>query len=143
MRLDLPLTAEKESRFGGSPRFSARHPEFAWHPEDAESRPRAAPACDFCRSPLPRGERHRLVWESAALDGELILADLCSRCAAEAFGSAPGSRPARLDAVRLVQEVRPSAAAPKVVGFIVRGAFYLLIALAFFLIVTLISSYAR
>jgi hypothetical protein len=102
-----------------------------------------APSCDFCRSSLVRGERHRLVWESAALDSELILADLCSRCAAEAFGSAPGSRPARLDAVRLVQEVRPSAAAPKVVGVIARGAFYLLIAFAFFFIVTLISSYAR
>jgi hypothetical protein len=42
-----------------------------------------------------------------------------------------------------VQEVRPSAAAPKVVGVIARGAFYLLIAFAFFFIVTLISSYAR
>jgi hypothetical protein len=42
-----------------------------------------------------------------------------------------------------VQEVRQSAAAPRVVGFIARGAVYLLIALTFFLIVTLISSYGR
>jgi hypothetical protein len=140
IRLDLPLRAQRESRFGGSPSLSHRHPEFAWRLEDAESRGRAAPACDFCRTPLPRGERHRLVWESAALDSELILSDLCSRCAT-AYGS--GSPSARPTAVRLVQEVRPSAAAPKVVGFIGRGAFYLLIAFAFFFIVTLISSYAR
>jgi hypothetical protein len=99
-----------------------------------------APSCDFCRSPLPRGERHRLVWEGAALDSELILADLCSRCAT-AFGT--GSWSARPTALRLVQEVRLSAAAPRAVGFIARGAFYLLIAFAFFFIVTLISSYAR
>ena len=116
-------------------------------PLRAESRMNAAvsgspraPSCDFCRSPLPRGERHRLVWESAALDSELILADLCSRCAT-AYGS--GSRSVRPTAVRLVQEVRPSAAPSKVVGVIARGAFYLLIAFAFFFIVTLISSYAR
>jgi hypothetical protein len=116
-------------------------------PLPAESRMNAAvsgspraPSCDFCRSPLPRGERHRLVWESAALDSELILADLCSRCAT-AYGS--GSRSARPAAIRLVQEVRPSGAPPKVVGVIARGAFYLLIAFAFFFIVTLISSYAR
>jgi hypothetical protein len=42
-----------------------------------------------------------------------------------------------------VHEVRPSAAAPKVVGFIARGAVYFLVAVTFFLIVTLISSYAR
>jgi hypothetical protein len=116
-------------------------------PLRAESRMNAAvsgspraPSCDFCRSPLPRGERHRLVWEGAALDGELILADLCSRCAT-AFGT--GSWSARPTALRLVQEVRLSAAAPRAVGFIARGAFYLLIAFAFFFIVTLISSYAR
>jgi hypothetical protein len=134
MRLDLSPTAVRGSRFGGSPSFSGRHPEHS------ESRRPAAPACDFCRSPLPRGERHRLVWESAALDGELILADLCSRCAT-AYGS--GSQPGRPSGLKLVQEVRPSAAPPKVVGVIARGAFYLLIAFAFFFMVTLISSYAR
>src|SRR5436309_14385329 len=97
-------------------------------PLPAESRMNAAvsgssraPSCDFCRSILPRGEPHRLVWESAALAGELILADLCSRCAAEAFGSAPAYLPARLDAVRLVHVVRHSAAPSIVSGFIARG----------------------
>jgi hypothetical protein len=102
-----------------------------------------APSCDFCRGALPRGERNRLVWESEALATELILAEVCGHCADKAFGSAPGSQPARLDSVRLVQEVQSSAAASKVVGFIARGVSYVLIALAFFLIVTLISSYAH
>jgi hypothetical protein len=68
---------------------------------------------------------------------------VCGHCADKAFGSAPGSQPARLDSVRLVQEVQSSAAASKVMGFIARGVSYVLIALAFFLIVTLISSYAH
>jgi hypothetical protein len=111
---------------------------------EAVSGSRRAPSCDFCRSTLPRGaERNRLVWDSPELATELILADLCSRCAAEAFGPALGSQPARLDSVRLVQEVQSSAAASKVMGFIARGVSYVLIALAFFLVVTLISSYAR
>lgn len=138
--MDLPPRAQRESRFGGSPSLFNRHPEIAWHPEDAGSRERAAPACDFCRSPLPRGERHRLVWESAALDSELILADLCSRCATAYGAGSPSVRPT---ALKLVHEVRPSAAPPKVVGVVTRSAFYLLIAFAFFFIVTLISSYAR
>lgn len=117
--LPLPAESRMNAALSGSPR---------------------APSCDFCRSPLSRGERHRLVWESAPLDSELILADLCSRCAT-AYGS--GSQSARPTALRLLQEVRPSAAAPKAVGFIARGAFYLLIAFAFFFIVTLISSYAH
>jgi hypothetical protein len=89
------------------------------------------------------GERHRLVWESEALATELILAEVCSRCADKAFGSARGSQAARADALRLVQEVRPSATAPKIVGFIARGAVYFLVGVTFFLIVTLISSYAH
>jgi hypothetical protein len=101
---------------------------------------RRAPSCDFCRGALRTGERHRLVWENPELAAELILADLCSACAS-AYGSDPQS--ARADALRLVQEVRPSATAPKIVGLIARGAVYFLVAVTFFLIVTLISSYAH
>jgi hypothetical protein len=42
-----------------------------------------------------------------------------------------------------VQEGRASALASKAVGFAARGVLYLLIAVAFFLIVTLISSSAH
>ena len=105
-----------------------------------ESASPRAPSCDFCRGALRRGERHRLVWENPELVAELILADLCSACAS-AYGS--DSQSARPPAVRLVQEVRHSAAPPKIVGFIARGVVYFLIAATFFLIVTLISSYAH
>jgi len=109
------------------------------------SRPRARPACDFCRSTLARGERHRLVWDSA-VHGELVLAELCAGCATRWFGS----RRSQLDSLRLVQDGRASALAgrasvlaPKAVGFTARGVLYLLIAVTFFLIVTVISSYAH
>jgi hypothetical protein len=131
--MDEPKT--RGSRFGGSPSSTAQRDTQA-----EAARSRAAPACDFCRGALPRGERNRLVWESPEHATGLILADLCSRCAT-AYGS--DSQSARPTAVRLVQEVRPSAAPPKVVGFIARGAVYFLIAATFFLIVTLISAYAH
>ena len=142
MNLDLPVHSKelRGSRFGGSPSLTAQP---GTQPEAAEPRRHAAhPACDFCRGALSREERHRLVWESP-YPAELVLADLCSRCAtsAEPLLKLYGGR--GRESIALVQEVRPSAAAPKVVGFIARGAFYLMIALAFFLIVTLISSYGR
>src|SRR5262249_22589195 len=144
MRLDSPPGKERstEGRFGGPLSFSARNPQPARRPEDAESRRRAAPACDFCRNTLLRDERHRLVWESPGLVTELILADLCRRCAT-CYTAGVGLRAPRQDTLRLVHEVRASAEAPKVVGFIARSAVYLAIGLAFFLIVTLISSQAH
>jgi hypothetical protein len=104
-------------------------------------RPAAHPACDFCRGALRREERHRLIWESQS--AELVLADLCSRCAtrAEILLELYGGRGRK--SIALVQEARPSARPHRVVGFVARGALYLLIALAFFLIVTLISSAAH
>jgi hypothetical protein len=102
-----------------------------------------APSCDFCRGSLVSAERHRLVWESEALATELILAEVCSHCADKAFGSAGGSQAARADALRLVHQVRPSSTAPTIVGLIARGAVYFLVAVTFFFIVTLISSYAH
>jgi hypothetical protein len=128
------------NRFGGSSSLTAQpKPQPA---TAAAPRPAAHPACDFCRGALRREERHRLVWEGPFRE-ELVLADLCSRCAtsAETLLELYGGR--GREAIALVQEVRPSARSHRVVGFLARGALYLLIALAFFLIVTLISSYAR
>jgi hypothetical protein len=107
----------------------------------AVSGPPRAPACDFCRGSLTRGERHRLVWESS-LPATLVLADLCIHCStrAESLVELYGGR--GRDAIRLAQEVRPPAPAHKVAGFIARGALYILIAVTFFLIVTAISSRA-
>jgi hypothetical protein len=139
--LDLPVHSEemRGSRFGGSPSLAAQP---RTHPEAAEpGQPAAYPACDFCRGALRREERHRLVWESPS--SELALADLCSRCAttAETLLELYGGR--GRESIALVREVRPSARPHRVVGFVARGALYLLIALTFFLIVTLISSAAR
>jgi hypothetical protein len=128
------------SHSGGSPSLAAQP---RTQRKDAEpGRHAARPACDFCRSALRREERHRLVWQSP-FQAELVLADLCSRCATRAdtllklYGG--GGR----EAIALVEEVRPSARPHRVVGFFARGALYLLIALTFFVIVTLISSTAR
>ena len=105
-------------------------------------RPGEHPACDFCGGALRREERHRLIWESP-FQAELVLADLCSRCAtkADTLLKLYGGR--GRESIALVQEVRPSARPHRVVGFLARGALYLLVALAFFLIVTLVSSRAR
>jgi hypothetical protein len=141
MSLNLPVQRQtiRGSRFGGSPSVP---PQRETKPQAAESRQRAAPGCDFCGSALRRGERYRLVWESAALATDLVLAELCGGCATERVRSAR-SRSAQAETIRLVHEVRRSAPAPNVASFIARGASYLLIALTFFLIVTLISSYAH
>jgi hypothetical protein len=139
--LNLPVQGQtiRGSRFGGSPSFAAQ-PRA--QPEAAEPGRHAAHAvCDFCRGALKREERHRLIWESQS--AELVLADLCSRCAAraETLLELYGGRGRK--SIALVQEIRPLARPHRVVGFVARGALSLLIALAFFLIVTLISSAAH
>jgi hypothetical protein len=128
------------SRLGGSPTLTAqRKPRPA---AAAPGRPAAHPVCDFCRGALGREERHRLVWQGP-FAAELVLAELCSRCAtsAETLLDLYGGRGRK--SIALVQEVRPRVRAHRVVGFVARGAFYLLIALMFFAIVTLISSASR
>ena len=49
-------------------------------------------ACDFCGAPHSPFERQRIVWNSGP-GTELVLADLCSRCAAD--GRWPAPRPLR------------------------------------------------
>jgi hypothetical protein len=132
------------------PRSRSRTKEAsAIHVTGKHGRPRALTAalCDVCGAPLPRGERWRLVWKSG-LAGDLVLADLCASCAGEPdrllamYGG--GGR----EAVRLTQEGLGSAVEPaagqlqRVGGMIVRGLVYVLIALAAFLVVTLVTSRA-
>ena len=107
--------------------------------------PRETPAlvCDFCGASRARDERHRFVWDTG-LGAELVLADLCSRCAAD---------PGRLlevhgghgrEAIRFVQAESVSAVeagpARRVGGLLGRSLLYLLIALSAFVVVTLVTS---
>ena len=99
-------------------------------------------ACDLCGHARTRDERNRLVWKSDPVT-ELVLAELCSRCAARADSLVEFYGGRGCEAITLVREVRPSAPPWRVVGFIARGVVYLLIALTFFLIVTVFSSLTR
>ncbi len=83
------------------------------------------------------------MWKTECGD-DVVLADLCARCASHAdqllelYGGRGRSsmrvaRPATEDVVRLVVVRRAS-------GMLVRGAIYVLIALATFFVVTLITS---
>jgi hypothetical protein len=104
-----------------------------------------AAVCDLCGAPLPRGERWRLVWKSG-LVGDLVLADLCARCAGESdrflerYGGG-GREAVRLTQERFVPAVEPAPGQlQRVGGMIVRGLVYVLIALATFVVVTLVTS---
>jgi hypothetical protein len=105
------------------------------------------PACDVCGAWCARAERHRLVWERDEAT-QLVLAELCPKCAtsddalAELFGDH-----SRRD-LRLMHETRVSrpprtTMASHAVTYPARGALYLLIALAAFLLVTLVTSVGR
>jgi hypothetical protein len=99
--------------------------------------------CDFCGVASARSERQRLMWETEA-DGELVLADLCARCASDAdrlldaYGvrgraSLRVSRPGTAEATGLMLLRRTS-------GALIRTAVYVLIALATFFVITLITA---
>jgi len=64
---------------------------------------------------------------------------LCSSCAgtSETLLESYGGR--GRESIALLQQIRPSAGPHRVAGFVARGAVYVLIALTFFVIVTLIS----
>jgi hypothetical protein len=103
----------------------------------------AAPGCDFCGAAYAKKQRRRLLWETEGGD-ELVLADLCARCASyadrllEAYGgrgrvSMRVTGPATADAI-------PVALVRRASGVLVRGMVYVLIALVTFFVVTLIIS---
>jgi hypothetical protein len=99
-----------------------------------------------CGRARPRDERHRLVWERDPAT-RLVLAELCRDCAtiADPLLELYGGR--GREAIRLVQEIPasppPRTAQPRVLGHAARGALYLLIAVAAFLLVTLVTSRGR
>jgi hypothetical protein len=103
----------------------------------------AAPACDFCGAACARSQRRRLTWETEGGD-ELVLADLCARCAAHAdrlldvYGGR-GRASMRLTGPGTADAI-PLALVRRASGALVRGMVYVLIALAVFFVVTLITA---
>ena len=149
MRVDLHSGAERSGRAASA----------ALPPEDqvrsarqggklgADHRPTAErPACDLCGRARRRDERLRFVWECGPAT-RLVLAELCRDCArnADPLLELYGGR--GREAVSLVREIRasppPRTARPRLVGYSARGVLYLLIALASFLLVTLVTSRGR
>jgi hypothetical protein len=100
-------------------------------------------ACDICAAPRSRRERWRLVWNSG-VDGDLVLAELCARCASESeqLLAIYGGRDR--DAIRLTRDGSAPGAEPAVArrvgGMFVRGLVYVLIAVAAFVVVTLVTA---
>jgi hypothetical protein len=99
--------------------------------------------CDFCRDPRSPAERRRFVWHTEA-DGELVLAELCDRCAthADRLLALHGGR--GLEAISL-RSASTAAAVESgrvrtVGGTLVRGVVYVLIGLAAFVLVTLLTA---
>lgn len=148
MRLDLPPVAERTGRAASAPlpRNEPVRAVRARGEAGGGQRRSNRLACDVCGGTRTRDERHRLVWESGLAPG-LVLAELCRRCATQADALLDLYGGCGRDALGLVQEVHaappPRAARLRVLGFTARGVLYLLIALASFLLVTLVTSRGR
>jgi hypothetical protein len=149
MRLDLPEQAVELGRAGAAALPTQKKGSVSPAPEE-RSVPaigrRPTLACDVCGSARTRDERRRLVWEGD-LATSLVLAELCRHCAASAdpLLELYGGRGSA--AIRLVQEIRVSASARSVqrraFSYTARGILYLLVAVASFLLVTLVTSRGR
>jgi hypothetical protein len=96
-------------------------------------------ACDLCGSPHSPFERQRVVWNSGP-ETELVLADLCSRCAADADRLLDLYGGHGRNAIRLTRGRRVAAFHATRAARLAHALVYLLVALAAFVLVTLISS---
>jgi hypothetical protein len=141
MRLELPARAERPGRAA-----SAALPPEEQVRVGADHRPTSSHlACDVCGRARTRDERHRLVWNGDPAT-RLVLAELCRDCAAFADPLLKLYGGRGRDAIRLVQEIyatRPPTVKPRGLAYTARGMLYLLIALASFLLVTLVTSRGR
>jgi hypothetical protein len=103
----------------------------------------ARATCDFCGSTHARSDRQRLMWDLGS-GRTLILADLCPRCASHAdrllelYG---GTGAASLHVTRVAEaSTRQLVSVRRGSAVIARSALYILIALATFFVVTLITA---
>jgi hypothetical protein len=99
--------------------------------------------CDFCGARCEKWLRRRLMWATEA-DGQLVLADLCPRCASHADRLLRTYGGRGRESLRVTGPGTPNAIGftflRKTSGAVMRGAVYVLIALVTFLIVTLITA---
>ena len=143
MRLDLLSGPERSGR-AASADLPAKHHGREVDADDLPTSTRLA--CDVCGHARTRDERHRLVWKRDNAT-RLVLAELCRNCATFADPLVELYGGCGRETIRLVTEVRaappPRAVQSRVLGFTARGVLYLLIALAAFLLVTLVTSRGR
>ena len=103
-------------------------------------------ACDVCGYARTPHERHRLVLGSDHAT-ELVFAELCRDCATLVDQLLELYAGRSRDAIKLVQEILasspPRTVQPRVLVYTARGMLYLLIAIASFLLVTLVTSRGR
>jgi hypothetical protein len=95
--------------------------------------------CDFCGSPRSPLERQRVVWDSG-VGSDLVLADLCGRCAADADRLLDLYGGRGREALRISEEKRAARAPAARARTLGRMLVYLLAGVASFVFVTLISS---
>jgi hypothetical protein len=146
--LDLPPVAERSGRAASA----ALPPNLVRSVRSggelgADRRPTSSSlACDVCGYARSRDERHRLVWESDAAT-RLVLAELCRDCATFADRLVELYGGCGRESIRLVQEIRasppPRTVQPRVLGYAARGLLYVLIVVASFLLVTVVTSRGR
>lgn len=99
--------------------------------------------CDICGGDRARSDRHRLVWDTG-LGTELVLAELCGQCTAQADRLIAVYGGHGRDSIRLTQadsvSARETTPVYKISGVVVRGFVYALIALTAFAVVTFVSA---
>ena len=147
--MDLPSGAERSGRAASAalpPKAQVRSARPGGE-VGADHRPTSNRlACDVCGFARSRDERRRLVWESDPAT-RLVLAELCRDCATFADRLLELYGGCGREAITLVQEIRasppPRTVQPRVLGYAARGVLYLLIAVASFLLVTLVTSRGR
>jgi hypothetical protein len=139
MRFDLPEQAVESGR-AASAALPPKDQRYSARPGGDKRL-----ACDVCGHTRTRDERHRLIWESDP-GAQLVLAELCRECATVADPLLELYGGFGRDAIKLVQENRAApqprtVEPPRVLGYAARGALYLLIAVAAFLLVSLATSH--
>jgi hypothetical protein len=149
MRLDLPLVAERSGRAASAALPPKEHVRSARPGGEvgANHRPTSNRlACDVCGYPRTPDERHRLVWASDRA-AQLVVAELCRDCATFVDQLLELYAGRGRDAIKLVQEILapspPRTVHPRVLVYTARGMLYLLIAIASFLLITLVTSRGR